>query len=451
MSDAARDDLYAVAALLSELDRVLNPLALEESGDFAATPAVPPPLPPVAPKGGSGTPNRGGEASSRRSQTATTGLSSARGRTRANATLPSETIERTVASPSQKAGKPAYAAPQLSTPALEARAAKSTESPAQARGTQPFAGVARPAPRHDSRAAADKRGPDSSVASVPSAQRRALSNVESRDPRSATVADAPPPRMAPAPQLPILPDGRAMKVPQPPLQHLDLHPLRPVTTTGKPNARPPAVTHAPSPQAIPETATGSPNARPPAVTDLPPPRIVPEPQLPILPGPEPPRQHRDLAPLRPERQASHSAPEPGRPVERLARDPIAEGRPTSPVRAADLRPTGFPDLSAWQPATPRRVPLNDSTPSTDTPNGFSQGGPPLKPDPGREPDQPELEAFGEDIQGDPITTESSTAEQAPARIILHSGRLPVSADVAVLARADRHLATRWSRRWGRRL
>jgi hypothetical protein len=59
-----RDDLYLVAALLADLDRVLNPLPLEERGDLAATPMIPPPLPPVTPRGapprssGSSTPPR---------------------------------------------------------------------------------------------------------------------------------------------------------------------------------------------------------------------------------------------------------------------------------------------------------------------------------------------------------------------------------------------------------
>jgi hypothetical protein len=53
MSERAdpRDDLYQVAALLAELDRVLNPLAPEERGELVSTPAMPPPLPPVSPRG----------------------------------------------------------------------------------------------------------------------------------------------------------------------------------------------------------------------------------------------------------------------------------------------------------------------------------------------------------------------------------------------------------------
>jgi hypothetical protein len=45
----ARDDLYAVLALLADLDRVLNPLASDEQGEFSSTPAIPPPLPPASP------------------------------------------------------------------------------------------------------------------------------------------------------------------------------------------------------------------------------------------------------------------------------------------------------------------------------------------------------------------------------------------------------------------
>jgi hypothetical protein len=46
-----RDDIYQVAALLAELERVLHPLALEEHGELMPTPALPPPLPPVTPRG----------------------------------------------------------------------------------------------------------------------------------------------------------------------------------------------------------------------------------------------------------------------------------------------------------------------------------------------------------------------------------------------------------------
>lgn len=54
MSDP-RDDVYAVAALLTELDRVLHPLERGEGGDFKVDPPLPPSLP------GPTTPGRGGE------------------------------------------------------------------------------------------------------------------------------------------------------------------------------------------------------------------------------------------------------------------------------------------------------------------------------------------------------------------------------------------------------
>jgi hypothetical protein len=47
-----RDDLYLLAALLADLDRVLHPFDIEERGDLVVTPLVPPPLPPVAPRSG---------------------------------------------------------------------------------------------------------------------------------------------------------------------------------------------------------------------------------------------------------------------------------------------------------------------------------------------------------------------------------------------------------------
>ncbi|RYZ15804.1 MAG: hypothetical protein EOO70_05985, partial [Myxococcaceae bacterium] len=52
----ARDDLFAVAALLAELDRVLNPLERGERGDFKVDPPLPPSLPTP------GAQKRGGES-----------------------------------------------------------------------------------------------------------------------------------------------------------------------------------------------------------------------------------------------------------------------------------------------------------------------------------------------------------------------------------------------------
>ena len=40
-----REDMYRLAGLLAELDRVLNPLAGGEGGEYRIEPTVPPPLP----------------------------------------------------------------------------------------------------------------------------------------------------------------------------------------------------------------------------------------------------------------------------------------------------------------------------------------------------------------------------------------------------------------------
>jgi hypothetical protein len=57
MSDA-RDDVYRLAALLADLDRVINPLPRGPVGGFLVEPSIPPPLPPVAGPG-EGTPPHG--------------------------------------------------------------------------------------------------------------------------------------------------------------------------------------------------------------------------------------------------------------------------------------------------------------------------------------------------------------------------------------------------------
>ncbi len=76
MSGDARDDLYQVAALLDELERALNPLAIDERGELVSTPSVPPSL-PQAPRGG-GNASRGpsspGPGQSRRSFDAERGI-----------------------------------------------------------------------------------------------------------------------------------------------------------------------------------------------------------------------------------------------------------------------------------------------------------------------------------------------------------------------------------------
>ncbi len=59
MSGNARDDLYQVAALLDELERALNPLAIDERGELVSTPSVPPALPQAPRGGGAGNASRG--------------------------------------------------------------------------------------------------------------------------------------------------------------------------------------------------------------------------------------------------------------------------------------------------------------------------------------------------------------------------------------------------------
>jgi hypothetical protein len=61
-SASPRDDLYVVLALLGDLDRILSPLALEESGTVGGPPVIPPPLPTASSPGSSRPSGRGRES-----------------------------------------------------------------------------------------------------------------------------------------------------------------------------------------------------------------------------------------------------------------------------------------------------------------------------------------------------------------------------------------------------
>lgn len=59
-----REDLYRLLALLGELDRLMHPLPVEDSGNYRTDQGMPPPLPPsgvVGPAGGSPGAPRGGD------------------------------------------------------------------------------------------------------------------------------------------------------------------------------------------------------------------------------------------------------------------------------------------------------------------------------------------------------------------------------------------------------
>ena len=52
MDRTAREDLYRLAALLAEIERVMDPLAASDSTEFRVDPMPPPPLPPTGTAGG---------------------------------------------------------------------------------------------------------------------------------------------------------------------------------------------------------------------------------------------------------------------------------------------------------------------------------------------------------------------------------------------------------------
>lgn len=54
MSHSARDDIYRLATLLAELERIMDPLTEGEGTDYRVDPTMPPPLPPTGSAGGGG-------------------------------------------------------------------------------------------------------------------------------------------------------------------------------------------------------------------------------------------------------------------------------------------------------------------------------------------------------------------------------------------------------------
>jgi len=126
-ADDARDDVFRVAGLLAELDRVLNPLPLGEQGDFDVEPPLPPSLPPSG-GGGREASGRGAGASAAVAPTPRAAAAAGAVRARAARAATSETasaraakrIDGTVVTP----GGPDADAGAGAAPAPEAGAAR---------------------------------------------------------------------------------------------------------------------------------------------------------------------------------------------------------------------------------------------------------------------------------------------------------------------------------------
>jgi hypothetical protein len=404
VSGDARDDLYQVAALLDELERVLNPLAIEERGELVSTPSVPPALPQAPRGGGAGNAGRGpsspGPGQSRRSFDAERGIERVR-------MQPGRAMqERSEITPAPRRAPPPPGAPRMMPTPPSSSAEAAERAVGRERAASPVIRHAAevrpdvPTVRGTSRApaVADEAVVDAPVATVAVHEARARRVL----PAAADIA-------------PEIPRAR-IATPQPPARV-----EAPVLPAAAPERAPAARREAP---AAPGRRSHA-RARLPRATNASTP--VDRADAPSLPGeraairrsPAAPADHRSDVPLR---KTQTRRTERGRRV------------PVPGARLFEL-PYEVSDRNDTAPPLPRRArersgPLpTPSMPPPEVIDPFETA--PMFEDDEREPDD-------------------ATVIAPPSKIWLRGGRLRWAAGPAQLARADRALS-RLVRKRGRRL
>jgi len=403
VSGDARDDLYQVAALLDELERVLNPLAIEERGEIVSTPSVPPSLPQAPRGGGAGNASRGssspGPGQSRRSFDAPRGSAPLHGQAvRASRELPAV------------APVPRRAPP----PPVARRASKAASSTEVGERAPTIAGAPPTALAQVARASRVDAPPVPAVESAPTlpGARAVERPVAKRSAPPELTARVVPPSDDVAPAIP-----RARSVaPEPPMRVEDVDVPPPKTGSRSPERRS-------APAAPPRRA----HVRSLARRDLAERAPVDRPDAPALPGERIVIRHAPPSPAhRGTPPRAHSADE--RTTPRARRVPA-----TGPSIVE--RSHGVVDQHHTAPPLPRRARAATDEWSEPTP-------PPAPIDPFEARPLLDEDPFEE--------LEEASAVTPPAKIWLRGGRLRWTAGAAQIARADRALS-RLVRRRGRRL
>ena len=439
MTADPRDDIYQVAALLAELDRVLSPLALEQRGELVSTPAMPPPLPPVAPRGAP--PRSSGPAAPPRRM-----LGAAAPATSSGRTAPARATDATA--PRSEPAIPA--APRIA-PAPP-RARRTGSAPPTREGATPPAipptELARP--EHSSTAPGGDSLP---VMQSDSSEHATSSDATRRSPGVAEQPTAAPARSRSIAR-PVPPQTAQRDRVQPPRRQT----IAPTAAKSTPAAGAPPVI----PRARPEEPLPSDDPR----TRL---ESRDEPAVPRGASrwrpPAPPRALRVAAALASDRDATASAPARratavsprsrvrtarsagfavtdhgvGSPA-RTAASHIARGserpalpRPTRVTRSDSPRRLADPIAP---PPLPRSLPFFERIPDHRAP---------LLDEP---PAAPEVDPF--DDEDDELATDARAQAAPQVTFWLRGGRVRVPVAAAAVARADRRLS-RLARKRGRRL
>lgn len=425
MSTDPRDDLYRLATLLAEIDRVLHPLDRAGLGKARVAPAIPPPLPPTGvpgptPGGAPSGPTRRGAARSARQPQPPPG-------------------ERGAIAPA--GGHPPPDRPWVDPPPAGRVAEGPGPSPRaiQAAGTHPPP-ARRPAPPHAPTAAAPA---DAAATPDPTRQRPPQAGMPAGTGGHRPPVEAAPPGGRQQDAMPPLPDtwpGTAVQIPGPP------SPIR--RAAGSARSQPQADAHAAGDPGVRPAPAGA--TEPPAAARAPGP-----PDRPARPSTRPPAPPRPPSPtdaVQREPDAANRLPPPLPPSgARSARPPAPPpglAPPRRPTPASADPPRAAIPPGAPYPTAPHRRPQAASLPlTTGRWVDLAIDGPPAaadRPPVHAPPAPPEPE--------DDALTESWDDGAGPApRILRLNGRAIGTLDTARLAGLDVRLKRRFLDRAVRRL